>query len=303
MTKYFLVVSLGIFNFQLFACDVCGGGGAGNYVGIVPNFSKNSIGIRAQHQSTLYKAHPLNTNGTSAIEGDAYFKTDAWMRYFWADRWQMQLNIPFQVHSRQESERTTTITGIGDLSIQSLYTLLNKGDSINVLHKWTWTIGGGVQLPTGKYQQRDETKAMLPALFQIGSGSYGLMVNHNLGYRFKAFGISTQYQYAFLLENELGFQRGSRTNAALLFYYWYRKNLLSVLPSVGAVVNQFNPNKNFGAPDANSGGYTLSTIAGLDIYFLNWVVQLNGYFTVLQQMNTVMPQGVWQASLGVSRFF
>ena len=304
MIHKILLFAFACFSFgKVNACDVCASGGAGNYVGIVPNFSKNMIGLRAQFQSATFQVHELNTNGTSQIEADQYFRSDLWLRYFLTKRLQAQVVLPFQVNRRSETERSTTINGLGDLSTFCHYTLINRGDSINIRHKWTWTLGGGFQLPTGKYQQRDETKAMLPGLFQIGSGSYGLMVNQNLGYRFKAIGFATQYQFTHLTENEIGFKRGAVHNASLLCYYWYRKDIVSLLPSLGIVYSSFGYNQNYGVSDPFSGGENVSTSIGLDLYYLSWVLQTNGYLSIYQDMKANMPQGNWQISIGISRFF
>lgn len=299
MKKIFLVLGI-VYSTGLFACDMCASGGSANYIGIVPNFSKNLTGLRLQIQNSKFLTSNLNTNGNSAILEDNYYRTDWWFRLFASSGWQILGFVPYQVHQRTETLRQTEIQGVGDIAIYTNFTLINTGDSVNAKNKHTWMIGGGIKLPTGKYQQRDETKAMLPALFQIGSGSYGFSVNNNYSYRYKSFGINTQIQYNYLMENELGFQLGQQLTGGLSLYFWTKKERFSALPNLGIIADYLQANRNFGIVDANTGGNNLLLNIGSDFYYLNWVLQLSAYKSVASNFAAAMPQNNWRFGFGVA---
>ena len=56
-------------------------------------------------------------------------------------------------------------------------------------------MGGLLVVPTGKYQQRDETLAMLPILFQIGKGAYSYGLQNMYTLKINNWGINTDYRY------------------------------------------------------------------------------------------------------------
>jgi hypothetical protein len=305
MIRYkILVLTIGLFySLYSIGCDVCGCGGAANYFGVIPNFSKNLVGLRYQTQHYDYLNNEFNQNQGSIVEEDIFNRSELWFRLYPKKRIQTLIFIPFQYHQRIESDRTTNIYGVGDINLYTHYTIINFGDSLSKKHKHTWLIGGGVKLPTAKYQQRDETKAMLPEMFQIGSGTYGFTVQNIYAYRFKSLGVNTDVQYRYNLENELGFKIGNQYSASATFYYWQKFSKFSLLPSLGVLVEQIDANQYFGENRLETGGASLMASFGLDIYRNKFVYQLIGYTILNQTLRAAMPQSSWRVGLGVAYFF
>ena len=300
--QVFLIVVLSCFQLNTSACDMCACGAGSNYSGIIPNFSKNLVGLRYQHQKSTYILNDINANGTSIVEGDNYHRTDLYFRYYATKRVQLMAFLPYQVHQRIESLRTTTITGVGDINAIAYYTFFNTGDSIGKTHKHTWYAGGGVKLPTGKYQQRDETKAMLPSLFQIGTGAYAFSVQNIYTYRFKNVGINTNLQYRYNLKNEIGFKLGNQIIANANLFYFKKFRTFSLLPSVGFLFDQIEKNENFNLKNPTTGGYASMASIGVDTYYKRFVFQLMAFSIVDQNLSVAMPQNRWKFTFGVAFF-
>jgi hypothetical protein len=302
-SKIIIILFVFLSSFSTYSCDVCGCGGAANYFGVIPNFSKNLAGLRFQTQKFSYLDNEFNTNQGSVVEEDIFNRTDLWFRLYPKKRIQTLIFIPYQYHQRIESERTTNINGVGDVNLLIHYTIVNYGDSLTKKHKHTWLLGGGVKLPTGKYQQRDQTKAMLPEMFQIGSGTYGYTVQNIYAYRYKSIGVNTDVQYRYNLENELGFKIGNQFAAGFTFYYWKKFPKYSVLPSIGILIEQIDENEYFGRAKEATGGASSMASIGVDIYKNKFVYQFFGYTIIDQTLNDAMPQNRWRIGCGIAYFF
>src|SRR6185436_19668942 len=102
---------------------------------------------------------------------------EVWGRFYPTKRLVIFAFIPLSQNVRQETNTTVRIQSIGDISAQANYMILNTGDSLSRSWKQTWMAGAGIKLPTGKYQQRDADRTMLPLPFQIGTGAYSFKLN------------------------------------------------------------------------------------------------------------------------------
>lgn len=211
---YFLIFFAGLFSGQIKSCDICGCSSGSMSGGLFPQIQNNMGGLRYSH--LVYK-HPTinpNLNGNSVVIQDTYKDAEAFFRWFPSKRLQLWINVPFSSHVRQESIRTTNLTGIGDIKVSAYYTVLRKDSSINKF-RHLLLAGGGFSLPTGKYQQRDENLTIMPVGFQIGTGSWSGNVRFMYMLRFKKFGIISQAGYRVYSENERQFKKGSIADAHL----------------------------------------------------------------------------------------
>lgn len=284
------------------ACDACGGGGSSNYLGIIPNFSKNFIGIKYQNQTFTYVENEINTNGSSIVEEDILQKSELWMRFYYQKRWHFFVFIPYHFHQRIESLRTTNINSIGDMRALGFYTLVNQGDSLNKKHQHTWLLGAGVKLPTGKYQQRDQTKAMLPILFQIGTGAYAFSYQNIYTYRYKNWGINSDLQLQWNTQNEIGDRLGNALSGTGQLFYVHKKMNYSLMPYIGGKWESKAKNQYFGNAIRETGGNASLFILGMDFFYQRWMLQGTFNQPIQLQLNDAMPQNNWSFSLGLNYF-
>ncbi|MFY7707826.1 MAG: hypothetical protein ACOVQ5_07050, partial [Flavobacteriales bacterium] len=161
MKKYFtLFFVLIIIQHSSKACDICGCGTGGSFMGIIPNFGSNQIALRSMYRSFDHPNTTLNYNGRSRVLRDDMYQTEFSYRHFSKNKWSVFINVPYRMNTRFESERTTTISGIGDINASFNYTLLNTSDSMSHTLKHVLMAGVGIKLANGKFMQRDETKVM-----------------------------------------------------------------------------------------------------------------------------------------------
>lgn len=192
------------------ACDICGCSGGLSAGGLFPQVQNNLLGLRNSWQQF---DHPRgNFNGTSEVLKDHIYETDLFLRWFPRKRLQVWVNTPFRVVNRIETERITSLTGIGDIQARAFYTVIQPDSNYHKFRHFLLA-GGGVSLPTGTYRQRDENLALLPLGLQIGSGAWSLMGNAVYLVQTHRVGLQIQGDYRMNFENEDTFKKGNNLGA------------------------------------------------------------------------------------------
>ncbi len=285
------------------ACDMCGCAMGGNYSGIFPQFSKNIIGVRHQFRSFSHPNTYLNTNGDSRVLTDEFRSTEIWGRFYPHPKVQLFVFVPYRSHERTETLRNTRISGIGDISVMANYALVNTGDSLDRKYRHTLLLGGGVKLPTGKYQQRDENKLLLPAQFQIGTGGYALVANVNYTLRYKAFGLNSEVSYRHNTANEWVYQFGAQTAAVANIFYWIDSGKTTILPSAGIAWERYDKDLEFNRQKTETGGEVLLANLGLDLYFPRFFVQASAQLPFAQDLPFAQPKAALRLNVSVAFTF
>ena len=259
-----------LFNFihSSSACDICGCGISGSNInGIIPQFNMNVIGVRTMHNSYTHPNTPENYNGTNKVIKDQYISSDIWFRYYPNKRFQMIFLLPFKTITREQSNKTFKINGVGDATILLNYSVLKPKDSTE--QNFMWWAGIGLKIPTGKYQQRDVEKTMYPIGLQTGNGAYSISFNNQMTYKKNNFILNSVSQYLMNGKNELDYQLGNLFNTQLQGMYKIRTGCNSYLvPIIGVEWIKSEQDKSYGIVNHHSGATTLSMQLGVD-YFIN----------------------------------
>ena len=163
------------FATALFACDVCGCSMDGSYIGILPQFHKNFIGLNYSQLDFTTEHHILG-QPSSTVSKEHFSTTELRGRINLSNRIQTFIFIPYATNSQSENGLQSTFSGIGDVRIIFNYNVLNTGDSL--MNKWKHNLqaGAGVKLPTGSFNTLDRTQTVNPNL-QAGTGSYDALMN------------------------------------------------------------------------------------------------------------------------------
>ena len=306
--KHVLLFSfiLYLLSFSMYSCDICGCAAGTNYLGVLPQFDRNLAGMRFQYSKALHPYGNYNTNDKSSqVLEDHFYSTEAWLRYYLSDRWQLFVNVPYGINQRVETNRTTTIQGIGDIRLNLNYTLINYGDSITRDWKNLLLIGAGAGLPTGKYQQRDDAQLMLPALFQIGTGafSYQVNLNHTVRYRYRTWGLNTWAMYRFRGENELSYDFGDYASFTSTLFYWGEHKLGYYMPNLGISYDHFDRDYQYESVKPETGGEVWNLNAGFDLYIGKFLINVFTQFPLAQNIPGAQPANQGTVGGGLSYFF
>lgn len=273
-----------------FACDVCGGGGSGNFQGVVPLFGQNQLSFRSNYFNAI---HPIGAHSApvpaSILLEDHFLQQEFSYRKFTPKKMIYSLSIPFGINTRITTDRTTQIKGIGDIQLGASRILLNTSDSSFRIIKHILTVGVGIALPTGKYMQRDETLLRLPTYFQLGRGAYAYSFNLYYVLRRKNLGLALNAQERIFSENELSYQFGNSTTLSAVAFY--RLNLesqrLTLLPQFGIGSENQKQDFSYGVAEVSTGGNQTWANFAIDAYRGRWAYGIN----FQQKIHSSIPSG------------
>lgn len=298
--RYTLVIMLGLMAAQIGkACDICGCSAAMSAGSLFPQVQTNMFGLR---QSAQAFTHPRgNFNGLSEVKSDHYYESDLFFRWFPKKRLQVWIHAPYRVMNRIESERITTVRGMGDVQVRAFYTVI-RPDTTFRKFKHMLQLGGGMSLPTGKYRQRDAQLTLLPMGLQSGTGAWSGMLNAIYMVQTRKMGLAVQADLRGFGSNEDTFKKGATGGVGTSFFlrrHWFR-NVLA-LPQLGFRYDGSMADEQYGfqRPDSGSSGAQCSI--GLDCFGKGWMAGVHVARPFERNQAEKMPQpGMWmQLSVGV----
>ncbi|TAE47615.1 MAG: hypothetical protein EAZ89_17400 [Bacteroidetes bacterium] len=307
--KYFLLslclsgVLLAFFPAPVRACDVCGCSVGGSYLGILPQFSRNFAGLKYKYRSFGFAGVlPAHEGEVMPLE-DQFQTWEAWGRFHLGKKWQLFAFVPVSQNLRVLESGNTRLRGIGDASLMAYYSLLNTGDSAKHVWKHNLMAGGGVKMPTGKYQQRNADYELLPQAFQLGSGAYSFSANVNYTVRYKKMGLNTEFQYRKSSYNELQYRFGDQISAAATFFYWKNVRRFTFLPNVGLFAEKIGQDFQYKVHVAETGSTNLYATAGVETYYKRLALGLSVQQPLKQQVSEYQPRSRSRLSANVSVLF
>ncbi|MFT3909221.1 MAG: transporter [Ferruginibacter sp.] len=217
------------------ACDICGCGVGSYYIGILSDFSKKIMGLRYRYNSlrTHIGAGGMQTYLTSS---EHYNTLELWGGWNIGKRFRIMATIPYGFNERINQGITKEKNGLGDISVSGFYQLINSKKTINKkLLVQSLFIGGGIKLPTGKYNAADKANTSENAnLFQLGTASVDYTLNAMYDVRLQDIGLNINASYKMNTANKYDYNYGNKLSVGTQLYYKYRiKNKLLLAPNAG----------------------------------------------------------------------
>jgi hypothetical protein len=277
-------------------------------MGVIPQFGASQIGLRSQYTRFNHPNTTLNYNGSSRVLSDDMYNNEFIYRHFSKKKWSIFATVPMRVHVRNESLRTTRLSGLGDMNATLNYTLINTSDSMSHRIKHILMFGAGVKLATGKYMQRDETKRILPARFQLGSGANDLIGQVYYTMRYQRWGLNINALAIAAGKNELQYQFGNFYQSSMSIFmkkdFVYRRKKIqegtqvfdpvntrniSVLPALGINYEHVAADKEYGKEKAYTGSTRYFGHASLDIFFDTFAASVFYQHALYTDITIVQP--------------
>jgi len=193
---------------------------------------------------------------------DQFQQIEAWGRWYPHPRVQLMAALPYRYLARQAATNAGDLQGIGDLSVLLSYSLIRTPDSS--LRRWHHhlLVGGGVELPTGRFRPPGETG--MPAQFQLGSGSTDLLGLLLYQLRRERWGLHLQVSGRWNGTNAEAYRFGDQLQGMAYAFYWQRRGAFSLMPYAGLAGDVIARDVSRGIFQAESGGRGLHALAGLE---------------------------------------
>ncbi len=294
----FIIILLAL-GYQVSACDVCGCSLGGNYFGILPLYNKNFVGLRwsqAKFHSYIAPSQYLSAQQSN----DTYAKVELWGRYYVTKRIQLFAFIPYAYNDMNGTDQVVSASGLGDINIMANYVIMNTGE-IATDFKHTLIAGGGVKLPTGKFNMEDKGK-IINRNFQLGTGSVDFNLNAVYTLRYKRAGINLETGYKINTRNSHDYLFGNQYRASAQLFYWQKLGVFSFLPHGGVNYEQAAMHKDGDIIQVNTGGSAWLGSGGMDIYINRFTIGVNYQKPIQQNYNSDQTAGItskarWTTSL------
>ncbi|NQX41071.1 transporter [Pedobacter steynii] len=254
--------------FASFACDICGCGVGSYYLGILPEFNKRFIGLRYQHKSLQTHLGPLGQR-TPITADETYQSAELWGGWNIGSRFRILAFVPYNFNKRESQTGNGTKNGLGDIALMGYYKLLDKSGTLGerLLVQSVW-IGGGIKVPTGKYEPSERLVIQeSPNNFQLGTASTDFTLNAAYDIRYNDLGLNTNVNYKINTENKYNYRYGNKLTANMLAYYKFRlANVVTVAPNAGVLYETADKDVENNKYNVEvSGGYSLSAVAGIEV--------------------------------------
>ncbi|MBO6515235.1 MAG: hypothetical protein JJ975_01620 [Bacteroidia bacterium] len=255
------------------ACDACGCSAGGMGFGYIPLQKNHFVGLSYQYNS-FETTHPaLFENENDELSLDKFRTVIAWGRFYINDRLLVSGFVPFKVNSVVSPTSDYRVNGLGDVRLQAMYTLIQRGNSMSV-KQFRWLSGGSLNLPTGK--QDENTSTVLPNL-QPGTGGYGFEINNQITWRRYNIGVTTEVNLLANTANTNDYRFGNEVASNTVVFYRIKRERISVIPQLGIAQLHRAKDLTYASTEtvnALSGIQLISAIAGLSVYTQRFGVRM-----------------------------
>lgn len=278
MHKKLWLIVVAVFMWSIAnACDVCGGGLGGNFIGIAAQTSNTMIGLRFTN-STLHTNHKaIFRDEHNYISFENYSTANIWTRFYLNKYIQVFTFIPIHYFYRKEEGKITQNAGVGDATIRLHYLVFNNFDKRSCGVKQSLQLGLGLKLPTG-YHLKKQNDVLLPVGMQMGSGSvdFPLAIIYNI--RMKSIGMNLESTYTFNTKNNQDYRFGDKWNNTLTGYYWIQHNRLNYIPKINAELDWYQQDYKQKYSQTATGGLSAKLGVGFAVFLEK--VSIDASFTL-----------------------
>lgn len=264
MKKIFLIVSFLVTSLTSQACEFCGCGVGNFYLGILPQFHKQFVGVR--YQAQWYNSH---VGLHPSLATSEYFQTtEIWSRFYPTSKLQIITLIPYHFNQQITTSGSVYLEGLGDVPILVNYNVYNtiKIDPLIPFKHSVW-LGGGVKLPTGKFNFIESSSAGANQNFQLGTGSVDFMLSGIYTLRYEKWGINADATYKINTYNTNNYKFGNKLTGSLSFMFVQQIRKIGVMPNLGFYTEQSAENLSGDVAISDSGGSANFATGGIEAYW------------------------------------
>jgi hypothetical protein len=242
------------------ACDACGCGVGSYQFGILPQQTKNFVGLRYQAKSDASSpSHDLQTK-------EDFRTLEVWSRFYPVKKVQVLALLPFNFNSQETGGQVKDVKGIGDALVLVNYNVLNNTDSLYQKVKHNLFVGGGLKLPTGQFDKEQEGIELNPNI-QLGTGSLDFVANAMYTIRYDKIGLNTNVTYKHNTTNRNHFRFGDKVGAGSVLFSVLKVKEVAIMPNAGFSTELTAKDSHYGDDLKESGGNVNFLTAGTELYF------------------------------------
>lgn len=286
------------------ACNVCGCTASNQYLGILPQTENHFVGLQYQYRSFTSEHPDEGMNGGSAFSEERYRTFQLWGKANIGKRLRLFAFVPYVINDKKENNALSHTSGISDITLLANVRLMDKESSNNWWHNLQ--AGGGLKLPTGRYDAASVTAADGLPNMQPGTGSWDFIANANYTIRHKKVGANVDASCTATTTNSSGYKYGNRLSTGVLAFYWWQKNNFSLLPQAGCridIAGADYDNYATGNLSDMTGGSQIYAAVGVQAYYKKLGFQLSAYKPLAQHYADGLVKNKFKTEAGLYLLF
>lgn len=263
------------------SCPICGCGGGNLYMGLLPDFKYQFIGLR--FHSSQY--HTQLISDPSQFSTNYYNTVELWGGVRLGKKFQLLAFVPYYINKQVDDDGTTYTHGLGDITVMGQYRIFSSSKHLSTqksINQQLW-IGGGIKLPTGPFNATvDSNTTVADINAQIGTGSVDFLINGMYSLSIRNFGISVTANYKVNTVNPDHYKYGNKFQSNLIGFYHFAGKKTTITPNLGMGYENVATNQLLGKNVQYTGSQILTAIAGVEFDFGKIGVGINGQIPLAQ---------------------
>lgn len=247
-----------------------------------------------------------NGSGHSHFADNNYYqeyRNDVELRanIFWHDKSSIGIIAPFhQVKLIREGSVIDNISGIGDPVVVLNYHPIDF-TGMNQRRKTghRFTLGGGMEIPIGKYKIRGYENEVVPA-YQPGSGSFDFIFLANYMLTYRKLGWFNYLAYKINTKNPNGFKFSNTMNLKSNVFLSLIRGKSYFIPQIGYELQKAGADELNGEKfTKDSGGYLMMANFGMEYFFKNYGLNFKYSYPFYQKLNGEQFKYQHQLQVGI----
>ncbi|RYY52417.1 MAG: transporter, partial [Chitinophagaceae bacterium] len=218
--KIVVLLLLLISSISSFACDICGSGVGGGYMGLLPGFHKRFISLRYSQNGLVSHLGPGGSS-TYLTSRETFRVAELWGAVNIGTRFRIAGFVPVNFMDRENGTGHYRQSGIGDISLVGYYQLFSNQHTAGarLLAQSLW-IGAGIKAPAGKYNPEEKSiSESTQNTFQLGTGSVDFSAHLMYDLRLQDAGLNINGSWKLNTRNKFDYRYGNKITVNALAYY------------------------------------------------------------------------------------
>jgi hypothetical protein len=297
--KRYLLLALLFFSTELKAgCDMCT-----MYLGMHPNQTKNSIGLRYRMSSySLASAHNHNhgteSQTSTSKELRTFQTTELWAQFMPSSRWQVIAIVPYSMNSVEQNNLVIdSYNNLGDVQIINRYQVYRSGEEDEFQKQLSF--GLGIKAPTGVYAEKSRAGAVDPHI-QNGTGSWDVLFNTSFIIKNEKYGFNQELNMKLNTRNDNDYKFANRYSSASSAFLFFKHKRVSIQPSLTAMLEYAEYDQSNDLSVYFSNGTTIYGQGAFDIYYKRIILNINTAIPVYENLNDAGAKNVYRVGVGLN---
>ena len=266
MKRTILFFGLFVSSLLSFSCPICGCGGGNLYMGLLPDFQKQFLGIRYHYANF----HTQLLNDPTQFSTNYYNTIELWGGVRISPKMQLLAFLPYYQNKQIDDDGTSRPSGLGDVSILGQYQafhLISVAKNKKLIDQQLW-LGGGLKLPTGSFNVNtaDTLTTVADINAQLGTGSVDFLLNALYSLRIGNLGFNLSANYKINTVNHDHYKYGDKFTGNLIAYYRIPIRKTAIAPNLGIGYETVTGNQLQGKKVQYTGSNVLTGVIGLEYF-------------------------------------